>query len=74
MTTYEQALKKAKKLKPSVDSCTEYTDAFMFSQQNDVGFGGNGPVVIMKESGKALNMADYLDSGEGEVVKEAAPL
>lgn len=72
--TYEQAMKKAKKLNPAVDTCTEYTDAYVFSQTHDVSFGGDGPVAVMKESGKALNMADYLDSSDGEVVKEAFPL
>ena len=67
---YESAKKKALKLRPDVDICREHTDAYIFSVQNDVSFGGDGPVVILKENGKAINMADYLDQHTGTFVKE----
>ena len=64
--TYEAALKKAKGLKPNIDNCTEYEDAFIFaSHADDFSFGGDGPVVILKESGRAINMVDYTQSSKG---------
>lgn len=65
MITYEQALKKAMKLNTSVNYCTEYTDAYVFSDHNDDSIGGNGPVVILKEDGSAVNMTYYIDSTKG---------
>ena len=69
MITYEQALKKAQKLNKSVNYCMEYTDAFVFSDKNDDDIGGNGPVVIMKSNGDAVNMAYYVNTSEGDYVK-----
>lgn len=71
MMTYEKALKKAKKLKPNIDNCMEYSDAFVFgSHADDMNFGGDGPVVILKKNGKAINMVDYLDgSADAELIK-----
>ena len=64
-------LKKAKKLKPNIDSCTEYEDAFMFSSHaDDFSIGGDGPVVILKDSGRAINRVDYLDDFSGKVIKD----
>lgn len=67
---YEAAKKKALKLRPDIDICREHTDAFIFSVKDDISFGGDGPVVILKENGRAINMADYLDDFSGEFVKE----
>lgn len=69
MITYEQALKKAQKLNKSINYCMEYTDAFVFSDKDSEEIGGNGPVVIMKKDGEAVNMAYYVNNSEGDYVK-----
>lgn len=71
MITYEAALEAAKKLKPSIDNCQEHTDAYIFGcQKDDDSVGGDGPVVILKETGEAVNMVCYLDDYGGEFVRE----
>lgn len=62
MMNYEAALKKAKRLKPNIDRCAEYETAYSFSSSaDDFTFGGDGPVVILKDSGEAINFVDFLD-------------
>jgi hypothetical protein len=72
MISYDDALLKAKEKKHSpIDNCTETQNAYIFgSHADDMNLGGEGPIVVMKESGKTLNMAAYLDTGSIEVVKE----
>lgn len=57
--SYEEALKKAKSIKPDVDTCVEYAHGYMFANnKGQVSYGGgNAPVVILKENGKAVTMA-----------------
>lgn len=63
MMNYETALKKARRLKPNIDHCTEYEKAYSFSSRADeFTFGGDGPVVILKASGRAINFIDFLES------------
>lgn len=72
MIGYEDALKKAKKLKGNIDNCREFSDAYVFgSHADDFSFGGDGPVVILKNSGRAINMVDYTQSSESaELIRE----
>lgn len=64
--SYEDAFKKAKELKGNIDNCMEYSDAYVFaSHADDLSFGGDGPVVIMKNTGRAINMVDYTQSSSG---------
>ena len=72
MVRFESALKKAKKLKPNIDSCREFTDAYVFaSQEDEYSCGGDGPVVVLKDSGKAINMVDYTQtSSDAELIRE----
>lgn len=72
MITYEEALKKAKSIKPDINYCVEYEQGFMFSNNDGVVSygGGNAPVVILKKDGKAVSMAYFAAKFEGEPVKE----
>ena len=62
MMNYEMALKKERRLKPNIDHCREYEKAYSFSSKADrFTFGGDGPDVILKDSGEAINFVDFLD-------------
>ena len=63
MVSYESALKKAKQLKKNIDHCMEYERAYSFSSKEDeFSFGGDGPVVILKENGEAINFVSFVGS------------
>lgn len=68
--SFESALRLAKKLCPAINYCMEYTDAYVFSEKEDMSFGGNSPVVILKSGGKAVNMTSYIDTSDGELIRE----
>ena len=72
MISYEDAFRKAKKLKGNIDNCREFSDAYVFaSHADDLSFGGDGPVVILKDSGRAINMVDYTQRSENaELIRE----
>lgn len=71
MITYDEALKKARTLKPDVNICVEYKDGYMFGTETGKTTygGGNAPVVILKENGKAITMAYFAAHYEGEPIK-----
>lgn len=73
MITYEDALKKAKELKPSIDTCSETEDGFVFSNSktNDV-FGGDQPCVILKETGEAINHLHFVLNYKSEELRKIA--
>lgn len=67
MMNYETALKKARRLKPNIDHCREYEKVYSFSSKADkFTFGSDGPVVILKASGRAINFIDFLESPANE--------
>jgi len=68
--TFEAAKEKAKKLNSDVNFCEEWTNAWIFSDRNNMSFGGSGPVVVLKYSGRAINMTDFIDNAEGDRVRE----
>ena len=69
--TYEEALRIAVSCWAEVDYVTEYEDAFVFSRYDDMSFGGNSPVVVMKATGETINFVAYLDSGRvGNPIRE----
>ncbi len=71
MITYEEALKKAKELKPSIDGCTEYENGYVFGSSQDEGVGGNNsPCVILKENGKAVAMPYFVMHGTGKELRD----
>jgi hypothetical protein len=60
MITYEEALKKAKALKTNINYCIEYEDAYTFSCENEQeNNGGDSPVVVLKDTGRAISMIAY---------------
>lgn len=71
MVTFEQALETAKKLKPNCDACDEYNDAYLFKRKADeFTIGGDSPCIVLKESGKAINVVEYFDNYDAEHVRE----
>ncbi len=61
MISYTQACKKAKECWDEVDYCTEHPGAYVFSKKDDLSFGGNSPVVVLKETGECWNYTAFLD-------------
>ena len=73
MITYEVALKKAKEVKPKIDTCTEYENGYVFGCKTDDEYvgGGHVPVVILKEDGRAVNMPYFIIKiGTGQEIGE----
>ena len=69
--TYEEALRIAVNCWDEVDYVTEYEDAYVFSRYDDMSFGGNSPVAVMKADGRAINFVAFLDSGcAGDPIRE----
>ena len=68
--TFKKAEKIARGLKENIDFCQEYEDAFIFSKKDELSIGGDGPVVILKESGEAINMTSYCDSSKAALLRE----
>lgn len=62
MITFEEAKKIANNLVPGVDVCREYATAWEFDRKDaPVRIGGmDGPVVIMKDTGKAVGLTAFL--------------
>ena len=58
--TYEQAVTKAKKIYPAVDTVAEYEDAYVFynskAKGNDL---EDNEVVVLKDNGKVVSMTEY---------------
>lgn len=62
MISYDEALKKAKKLKPNIDYCAEFENAYMFAAEAErYDIGGDGPVFILKNDGSAIGSTAYYD-------------
>lgn len=71
MLTYEEALKKAKGLKSRINRCVGFNNAYSFfyksGKKQD---GGENPIVIMKETGEALNFIEYAITSNKEIIRE----
>lgn len=61
MITFEDALNRAKDCWDEVDYVTDQTDAYVFSKKDDLSFGGNGPVAVLKRTGECINYVAFLD-------------
>lgn len=73
MVDYKKAKALALSCWSEVDYCTEYENAFVFSKMDDMSFGGNSPVVVLKATGRCINMVSYIDEMRGgtlSVVRE----
>lgn len=69
MITFEDALTKAKKLKPEIDNYTEYENAYVFGCDADDDYEGKAPVIILKDSGKDLNILEFVAMDSGKEIK-----
>lgn len=74
MLTYEQALAKAKGVKPQINSFCEFEGAYAFSSATGPQDGGESPIVILKETGEALNFVSYAVKHGKELIQEFGPL
>lgn len=74
MLTYEQALEKAKAIKPQINRYCEFKGAYAFSFDDGPADGGESPVVILKDTGEALNFVSYATKHGSELVREFGPL
>ena len=71
MIGYDEALKKAKELKPNIDACDEYDTAYLFkARSEEYCIGGDGACVILKKDGRALNQLEFFDSYDHEHIRE----
>lgn len=71
MTSYEEALAKARELKPDIDNCTEYEKGYVFGCHADDAYDGGGhvPCVILKEDGRAVSFPLFLVQGAGKEIR-----
>ena len=75
MITYEQARKKAFEEKDDITRCVEFSDAWLFkSDEDEYTIGGFGPIIVLKETGQAVNPTYYYDDLHGgtEVIRSFA--
>lgn len=71
MISYDEALKKAKELKSNIDACDEYDVAYLFkARSEEYCIGGDGPCVILKDNGRAINQLEFFENYEHEHIKE----
>ena len=72
MVPFEEALREARKLKEHIDRFMETGKAYIFMSTLDEDTeGGDGPCVILKENGDAVNFLHYLSiMGDDEVLRE----
>ena len=68
MVSFTEAVERARGCWDQVDYVVEEPDGFIFSKKDDFSFGGNGPVVVLKNDGRCINMVDYLDEGHDTTV------
>ena len=72
MITFEEACKIARELKPNMDKCTEYENAYVFGCHDDdhyVGGYGHTPCVILKADGKTIPMPEFVIQESGKEIK-----
>lgn len=71
MLNFEEALQIAKSKKTKINHCIEYLDAFAFEYcSGDKSIGGDSPVVIMKDSGGAVDMISYAVGARRTIIRD----
>ncbi|MCR5067968.1 MAG: hypothetical protein K6A14_07905 [Erysipelotrichaceae bacterium] len=62
MITLQQAISKARELNPDFDIYSEYESAYVFCREEYIdNIGGEGtPLVILKDTGEAINFIAFL--------------
>lgn len=69
--SYEEALKKAKRLKRNIDACDEYDIAWGFKcRAEQYNIGGDGACYILKDSGRAICQTEFHTNYEGKHIRE----
>lgn len=69
--SYEDALTKARQLKSQINHCIEFTNAYVFSYSTgEHTVGGDSPLVIMKDTGEALNFIVYAITPDKEIIQQ----
>ena len=59
--TYEQAKEKALKINPNFNACKEYNIAYYIYDKHDKTFREpDNDVVVLKETGKILNLSTFI--------------
>jgi hypothetical protein len=72
MISYEEALAIARSKKPKINGCSEYNNAYVFGYDDGnhhIG-GPNSPIVIMKDTGEALNLISYAITPNKEHIRD----
>lgn len=68
---YRQALDIARSKKSKINYCTEYNNAYVFSYDaGEHSKGGDSPIVIMKDTGEALDFISYAVKDGNEILRE----
>lgn len=72
MISYDDAEKKARELKPEIDHCIEYDNAYIFACHADSEYEGTRqPCVILRNDGRPVTLLWYLTKyGIGKKVRE----
>lgn len=71
MLSYEEALAIAKSKKEKINGCTEFNNAYSFYYNSgERTVGGDSPIVIMKETGEALNFISYAITPNKKIIRE----
>ena len=73
MINFDEALKIAKELKSTIDSCDEYDKGYMFKAEADKwSIGGEGACCILKDSGRAVCLTEFYDKYNPVFIREIA--
>jgi hypothetical protein len=74
MVTFAEAKRIALEYWDEVDYVTEYPDAYSFSKLDDYRIGGDGPVVILKETGECIVFVAYITESRDPTPLRMGPL
>lgn len=73
MITFEEAVKKAKAIRPNITGGTEFENGYMFSGDDDSKYKGgfnHTPICIRKRDGKVIDQVTFMLSNPGEEVRD----
>lgn len=71
MISYDEALSIAREHKLKINHCVEYSNAHSFEYDTgDESFGGDEPIVIMKENGQVMKQIEYAVTANKSVIRD----
>lgn len=73
MINFDEAVKKAKGIRPNIDGGTEFENGYMFSGKDDgkyLGGYNHASVCIRKRDGKVLDTVSFMLGNPGEEVRD----